>query len=50
MNIEEVAAETPEKIVTVHVDPAAGYVPHVGRQIAYGLGLHGRAGRRSATG
>ena len=31
MNIEEVAAETPEKIVTVHVDPAAGYVPHVGR-------------------
>ncbi|HET7718225.1 MAG TPA: ADP-forming succinate--CoA ligase subunit beta [Bauldia sp.] len=41
MNIEEVAAETPEKIVTVHVDPAAGYTPHVGRQIAYGLGLSG---------
>ena len=41
MNIEEVAAETPEKIVTVHVDPAAGYQPHVGRQIAYGLGLSG---------
>ena len=41
MNIEEVAAETPEKIVTVHVDPAAGYVPHIGRQIAYGLGLSG---------
>jgi succinyl-CoA synthetase beta subunit len=41
MNIEEVAAETPEKIVTVHVDPAAGYMPHVGRQVAYGLGLSG---------
>jgi succinyl-CoA synthetase beta subunit len=41
MNIEEVAAETPEKIVTVHVDPAAGYVPHVGRQVAYALGLGG---------
>ena len=41
MNIEEVAAETPEKIVTVHVDPAAGYMPHVGRQVAYGLGLKG---------
>jgi succinyl-CoA synthetase beta subunit len=41
MNIEEVAAETPEKIVTVHVDPAAGYVAHIGRQIAYGLGLSG---------
>jgi len=41
MNIEEVAAETPEKIVTVHIDPAAGYMPHVGRQVAYGLGLGG---------
>jgi succinyl-CoA synthetase beta subunit len=41
MNIEEVAAETPEKIVTVHIDPAAGYVPHVGRQVAYALGLSG---------
>jgi succinyl-CoA synthetase beta subunit len=41
MNIEEVAAETPEKIVTVHIDPAAGYMSHVGRQVAYGLGLSG---------
>ena len=41
VNIEEVAAETPEKIITVHVDPAAGYTPHVGRTIAYGLGLAG---------
>jgi succinyl-CoA synthetase beta subunit len=41
MNIEEVAANTPEKIITVHVDPAAGYSPHVGRSIAFGLGLAG---------
>jgi succinyl-CoA synthetase beta subunit len=41
MNIEEVAAETPEKIVTVHVDPAAGYAPHLGRRLAFGLGLSG---------
>jgi len=41
MNIEEVAAETPEKIVTVHVDPAAGYTSHIGRSIAFGLGLSG---------
>jgi succinyl-CoA synthetase beta subunit len=41
MDIEEVAARTPEKILTVHVDPAAGYVPHVGRRIAFGLGLSG---------
>ncbi len=41
VNIEDVAAKTPEKIITVHVDPAAGYTSHVGRSIAYGLGLAG---------
>jgi succinyl-CoA synthetase beta subunit len=41
VNIEDVAAKTPEKILTVHVDPAAGYSPHVGRTIAFGLGLSG---------
>jgi succinyl-CoA synthetase beta subunit len=41
MDIEEVAAKTPEQIVTVSVDPAAGYSPHIGQTIAYGLGLHG---------
>jgi succinyl-CoA synthetase beta subunit len=41
MDIEEVAARSPEKILTVHVDPAAGYAPHVGRSIAFGLGLKG---------
>jgi succinyl-CoA synthetase beta subunit len=39
VNIEEVAARTPEKIITVHVDPAAGYSPHVGRSIAFAFGL-----------
>jgi succinyl-CoA synthetase beta subunit len=43
MDIEEVAAATPEKIITVHVDPAAGYSPYVGATIAYGLGLTGGA-------
>ncbi len=43
MDIEEVAATTPQKIVTVHVDPAAGYSPHVGATIAYALGLSGNA-------
>ncbi len=41
MDIEEVAAATPEKIVTVAVDPAAGYSPHIGQTIAYALGLSG---------
>jgi succinyl-CoA synthetase beta subunit len=41
MDIEEVAANTPKKIITVHVDPAAGYSSHIGQTIAYGLGLSG---------
>jgi succinyl-CoA synthetase beta subunit len=42
MNIEEVAAKTPEKIVTVTIDPASGYSPFHGRQIAFALGLYGK--------
>ena len=42
MEIEEVAAETPEKIVTVDVDPATGFMPYHGRQIAFALGLEGK--------
>ena len=41
MNIEEVAEETPEKIITVQIDPATGYKPHHGRRIAQALGLEG---------
>ena len=39
MNIEEVSEETPEKIVTVLIDPATGYMPHHGRSIAAALDL-----------
>jgi len=42
MNIEEVAAETPEKIATVTIDPATGYMPYHGRKIAFALGLSGK--------
>mgnify|MGYP001241824800 CR=1 FL=1 len=41
MDIEEVAHKTPEKILTFHVDPAAGYSPYIGRNIAYALKLEG---------
>lgn len=41
MDIEAVAEDTPEKIHTVHVDPAAGYSPYVGRKIAAALELDG---------
>jgi succinyl-CoA synthetase beta subunit len=41
MEIEKVAAETPEKILRAEVDPAVGLMPHQARRIAYGLGLEG---------
>ncbi|WP_109467723.1 ADP-forming succinate--CoA ligase subunit beta [Albibacillus kandeliae] len=43
MDIEEVAASTPEKILSFSVDPAAGYQPYHGRRIAFALGLEGAA-------
>lgn len=39
MEIEKVAAETPEKIVKVNVDPAFGVAPYEKRILAYTLGL-----------
>jgi succinyl-CoA synthetase beta subunit len=39
MEIEEVAARTPEKILKQAVDPAAGFQPFHARKLAYGLGL-----------
>jgi len=42
MEIEEVAAKTPEKILKVAIDPAIGFMPYHGRQIAFGLGLEGK--------
>jgi succinyl-CoA synthetase beta subunit len=41
MDIEEVAASTPEKILTVNIHPAAGLQPYQCRQVAFGLGLKG---------
>ncbi len=42
MDIEKVAAETPERIVTVDIDPAIGMRPFHARQLAYSLGLSGK--------
>jgi succinyl-CoA synthetase beta subunit len=39
MEIEKVAEETPEKILTVHVDPTAGFQAYEARQLAFALGL-----------
>ncbi len=41
MEIEEVAAESPEKIIKVAIDPATGFQAFHGRRIAFALGLQG---------
>jgi succinyl-CoA synthetase beta subunit len=41
MDIEEVAASTPEKILSFTIDPAVGYMPYHGRRVAFSLGLTG---------
>ena len=39
MDIEQVAAETPEKILKQHIDPGMGLEPFQARKIAFALGL-----------
>ena len=41
MEIENVARDTPEKIIKVTIDPATGLMPYHARRIVYGLGLEG---------
>ncbi|MEM5521367.1 ADP-forming succinate--CoA ligase subunit beta [Sulfitobacter sp. AS59] len=49
MDIEEVAASTPEKIVSFSVDPATGYQAFHGRRIAFTLGLEGKQVKQCVT-
>ena len=39
MDIEEVAATTPEKIVRIYIEPGVGLVPFEARQLGFGIGL-----------
>ena len=49
MDIEEVAASTPEKIISFSVDPATGYQGFHGRRIAFNLGLSGKQVKQCVT-
>ena len=48
VNIEEVAEKTPEKIITIPIDPVLGLQPFQGRKIAYALGLNQENIRKTA--
>ena len=43
VEIEKVAAETPEKIIKVWIDPSIGLQPYQARKLAFSLGLIGDA-------
>jgi len=48
VDIEEVAAHSPEKILKVWVDPLVGFQPFMGRKLAYGLKLEAEQMRPAA--
>lgn len=48
MDIEEVAHNTPEKIITFTIDPATGIFPHHGRALAKALNLKGDLAKQGA--
>ena len=47
MDIEKVAHETPEKIITIHIDPVLGLAPFQSQKLAFALGLGDKDLRRS---
>ncbi len=46
VDIEKVASETPDKIITAVVDNAAGFMPYQARQIGFGMGLNAKQVRQ----
>ncbi len=49
MDIEEVAENTPDSIISFSIDPATGYQGFHGRKIAFALGLAGKQVRECVT-
>ncbi|MET0310191.1 MAG: ADP-forming succinate--CoA ligase subunit beta [Sphingomonas sp.] len=49
IDIETVAHDTPEKIHTIDIDPATGFMPHHGRSVANALGLKGDLAKQAAS-
>src|SRR6202790_884768 len=49
MDIEKVAHDSPDKIVTFSIDPATGVMPHHGRALARALNLKGLPAKQAET-
>jgi len=50
MDIEQVAHDTPEKILTVHLDPVLGLAPYQARDLAYALGISDKESQKQFVG
>ncbi len=48
VDIEEVAAHSPEKIIRVEVDPAVGLQPFQARQLAFAIGMKDKVASKAA--
>lgn len=48
MDIEQVAHDTPDKVINFDVDPATGFMPHHGRTLAKALELKGDLAKQAA--
>ncbi len=49
MDIEEVAHNSPDKIITFSVDPATGFMPHHARHVANALGFSRELGKQAES-
>ena len=49
VDIEEVAASTPDALVRLHVDPLSGYQPWHGRRLVYGAGVKDLSQQKQIT-
>ncbi len=49
VDIEEVAAKNPDKIIKVTIDPSVGFSSYVGRKLSYGVGLRGEELKKAVT-
>ena len=49
MDIEAVAHDTPERIMSFDIDPATGFMPHHGRAVAAALGLTGSLAKQASS-
>ncbi len=49
VEIEEIAARSPKKILKEYVDPAVGLMPYQSRRVAYFLGLEGKAVNKAVS-